>query len=85
VNRVGVHRVKNPSRMRSVQVVVNQKPNVSVNQNRSSFIEILIVFFRPTASSEPAKCVLPLLGLGAVMVRRKDPNCLQKNQPLFYL
>ena len=34
MNRVGVHRVKNPSRMRYVQAVVNQKPNVYVNQKR---------------------------------------------------
>ena len=38
MNRVGVHRVKNPSRMRSVQAVVNQQPNVYVNQKRSSFL-----------------------------------------------
>ncbi len=34
MNRVGVHRVKNPSRKRYVQAVVNQQPNVYVNQKR---------------------------------------------------
>ncbi len=38
MNRVGVHRVKNPSRMRYVQAVVNQQPNVYVNQKKSSFL-----------------------------------------------
>ena len=38
VNRVDVHRVKNPSRMRSVQAVVNQQSNVYVTRNRSNFL-----------------------------------------------
>jgi hypothetical protein len=38
VIRVGVHRAKNPLRMKSVQAVVNQQPNVSVNQKRSSVL-----------------------------------------------
>jgi hypothetical protein len=54
VNRVDVHRVKIPSKMRSVQVVVNQKPNVYVNPKRSNFFLSLDGFFRLMASSELA-------------------------------
>ncbi len=36
VNHVGVHRAKNPSRVKSVQAVVNQQPNVPVNQSKNS-------------------------------------------------
>ncbi len=38
MNRVGVHRAKNLSRMKSVQAVANQKLNVPVNQSKSNYL-----------------------------------------------
>ena len=37
VNHVGVLRAKNLSRMKSVQAVVNQQPNVPASQNKNRY------------------------------------------------
>jgi hypothetical protein len=52
VTRVDVHRLKNPLRKRFVQVAANQQPNVNVSRKRRDFLQVLMVSYRLTASSE---------------------------------